>query len=106
MGTFGCIQRRDTCARCEHAALYVQVCRPSAGPCDKAEYCTGKSGDCPDDKFEYHDTVRASNAEGCAEQATKHGHVAPIRPHGMLHLACVALLPECSYRQTCHVITY
>lgn len=35
----------------------MQVCRPSKGLCDAAEYCTGDSGDCPEDKYASHDTV-------------------------------------------------
>ncbi|CAJ1079993.1 snake venom metalloproteinase-disintegrin-like mocarhagin isoform X1 [Xyrichtys novacula] len=39
------------CDNCQFS-LSGSVCRRSAGDCDLPEYCTGVSGDCPEDSFE------------------------------------------------------
>lgn len=43
-------------------------CRPSAGPCDVAERCTGTSPDCPDDAFQS-DTVICRASAGVCDKA-------------------------------------
>jgi hypothetical protein len=48
-GTWECVGGDRTCVGTVRAA--GDVCRPSAGPCDRAETCDGASGDCPPDRF-------------------------------------------------------
>ncbi|XP_054455129.1 zinc metalloproteinase-disintegrin-like 2d [Anoplopoma fimbria] len=40
------------------------VCRESAGECDLSEYCTGASGDCPEDSFEMNGKPCYNQAQG------------------------------------------
>ncbi|XP_070783091.1 disintegrin and metalloproteinase domain-containing protein 8-like [Enoplosus armatus] len=49
------------CDNCQFE-LAGSVCRKSAGDCDLPEYCTGVSGDCPEDSFEM-------NGKPCYDQA-------------------------------------
>lgn len=45
-----CDDANDVCCnKCKYSSSDT-VCRPSQGPCDPAEHCTGKSSSCPPDK--------------------------------------------------------
>lgn len=45
------------------------VCRPVNGPCDRAEFCTGTSPDCPPDTFLSSNVQCASASGACAKPA-------------------------------------
>ncbi|KAI7862691.1 Metallo-peptidase family M12-domain-containing protein [Spinellus fusiger] len=52
------------CSNCQlRASSYV--CRPSSGPCDIQESCSGSSATCPDDKF-LNDGTQCGNGLACA----------------------------------------
>jgi hypothetical protein len=59
--------------RCESTpAQDMQVCRPSAGPCDEAERCTGTSLACPTDRFNTGLMCRAATG-ACGSNTTCSG---------------------------------
>ena len=45
-------QDGDCCSSTCRFEPATTLCRPAAGPCDVAEFCTGASGSCPADQFE------------------------------------------------------
>src|SRR5436309_101915 len=55
-------------------AYKTTTCRPSAGPCDVAESCTGTSGACPDDGFASPSTSCTGSSQGgaCDNDAGDH----------------------------------
>src|SRR5207244_3484517 len=58
------------------------VCRPSAGPCDVAETCTGTSRDCPPDTFAAAGTPCRASAGVCDPPETCTGSSAGCPPDG------------------------
>lgn len=46
-----CDDANDSCCTNCHFSPATTVCRPSSGPCDVQETCTGNSGQCPADKY-------------------------------------------------------
>lgn len=60
--TFHNSLRRMLCPTC------LQVCRPSAGDCDKRELCTGSSSACPSDTFKP-STFTCRGSQGACDSA-------------------------------------
>src|SRR6059036_366948 len=67
----GCLRRsrnlhRDsTACPADGFASVTTVCRPSAGPCDAVETCTGRSANCPADSFQSTATVCRASTGPC-----------------------------------------
>ena len=83
------------------------VCRPSAGPCDVAETCTGESVLCPTDQFEPATKVCRPSAGPCDVADTCTGASADC-PTDQLRASGVACGPtptQCETRATCTGLT-
>ncbi|KAJ5280851.1 hypothetical protein N7478_006223 [Penicillium angulare] len=53
----------NCCSSCQYTSSGT-VCRPSTGTCDIAEYCTGNSSSCPDNKYEKDGSSCGSSGQG------------------------------------------
>jgi len=58
----------DCCSSSCQFEPSTTTCRPAAGPCDVAEFCTGTSGTCPADSFKP-DTFECRGATGSCDVA-------------------------------------
>ena len=76
-----CDPGRDTCCAttCDALASVDTTCRPSLGPCDPAEACTGESPACPPDELAPATTVCHLSAGPCDPAETCTG-ASPICP--------------------------
>jgi hypothetical protein len=94
----------DTCCTtlCEFRAVGL-TCRPTAGPCDVLETCTGGSDTCPADAFQPATFQCRPEAGGCdvAELCTGTGSACPadeFRPAGTV---CRAPVGSCDVTEDC-----
>ena len=79
------------------------VCRPSAGPCDVAENCTGSSGSCPANGFVSSSTVCRPSAGPCdvAENCTGSSAACPADGFASPSTVCRAAAGPCDVAETC-----
>jgi len=79
------------------------MCRPSSGPCDRAEFCTGSSAACPPNTFLPPNTICLPAPGPCAGDAFCTGSSpfctgTPLRPAGTI---CRAATGPCEADATC-----
>ena len=79
-------------------------CRASAGPCDKAEFCTGSSGLCPGDSFQPSSQVCRAAAGVCdqAENCTGGTAACPSDAKKPSSSVCRASAGICDPAETCN----
>src|SRR5204863_355693 len=63
----GNLEDGDCCSSTCQFEDATTLCRPAAGPCDVAEFCTGTSGSCPVDRFQAA-TLECRGAVGPCDQ--------------------------------------
>ena len=95
----------DTCSNgvCGHSyAAYDTVCRPAAGPCDAAEYCSGSSTVCPPDVYAA-SYVSCGGGLGTCQTATHCSGTSTECPVGAVQAANVICQPAsgCNLAATC-----
>jgi len=82
-----------------------EICRPSAGPCDLFEACTGLSGSCPADGFEPPTTVCRSTSAGdicdAEEFCTGSAAACPADDVEPLGTTCRASASSCDAEEVC-----
>ncbi len=79
------------------------VCRPSAGPCDLAENCTGSSGSCPANGFVSSSTVCRPSAGPCdvAENCTGSSAACPADGFASSSTVCRPSAGPCDVAENC-----
>lgn len=93
----------DCCsARCTFQTAAV-VCRPSAGACDPAETCTGRSGQCPADALTPASTVCRAATGDCEDAArcTGTGPQCPANPPLPTTTVCRPAAGPCDVAEYC-----
>jgi cysteine-rich repeat protein len=93
----------DCCSSTCHFAPSTTVCRPAAGACDLAEFCTGSSGSCPPNAYKP-TTAECRAAIGpcdVAENCTGSSAVCPADVLNAATATCRAAAGPCDMADTC-----
>ena len=99
----GNLQDGDCCSSTCTFEAATTLCRPAAGPCDVAEFCTGSSGSCPIDQFQPA-TLECRGAIGPCDQAefcTGHDSACPADAMKPATVVCRAAAGPCDAADTC-----
>ena len=99
----GNLEDGDCCSSTCQFEAATTLCRPAAGPCDVAEFCTGTSGSCPVDQFQPA-TLECRGAIGPCDQSefcTGHGSACPADAFKPATAVCRAAAGPCDAAETC-----